>query len=595
MTSVMRMKSASTGCGYLMSQDHFTYGGKSDDTEEDRDSSSKPRKHMQTLENKGVILHELSNMNNSNKPAALYSVRRQFLNQGVVFDDVSHTQNTVPVPVAWSPGMMLNSNPLLMITPQKPSLSANEPFLSTKENILEPQSANKIPKPVAWSPGMTVKPDPNLFITPEKVPGKKIIASVSSDDRQTTENGSCDIRNIPTKTKNSYSVRFDLPSSTSEDESKDAFSETDSPITIRGRDLDVKEFSFESPDLKPFCFKKMYNPGIYSDDSSLDESILNPLPKASIDKSYRLQTSSGITKSLSDNSSIQASFCSELPNCTSVVTESAGNATKPCTFIADNFAKTVNKDAQSSVSSTRLHRMKPKSNSAVNTRTKALSEKKKMQLGPKFIGKSDRLSSQLSAAESPPEGPTVIREMKHHLLSTKYSFPFELTAAAEGSEYEHIFARPEFNTTLAMREELDNLQEQEVDVMKAVQATLARSEVKRAELNEKAAVYTNRMSGQFNNLIDLNTSVESLCDRVVRMRTSKIPGKRRVTHREKKFSESQRAPDLMEFFTSDLQKECPDLTLPGVTLVTSQPVTSPYETAFDLYRHNRLWQGIGDF
>lgn len=471
----MRMNSTSTGYGYLKSRGHVMYDGQSDDTEEDIDSlSSKPRKHMQALENKSVILHKVSNVNNNNKPAALDFVKRPILNQGGVFDDVPHTQNTVPVPMAWSPGMVFKSNPLLMITPQKPPLSENKPFLLTKENILEPQSANKVPIPIAWSPGMKVQTDPNLFITPEKVPGKKIIAGVSSDDRQTTENGSCGIRNIPAKTKNSYSVRFDLPSSTSEDESKDAFSETDSPITIRGRDLDAKELTFESPDLKPFCLKKTYNPGIYSDDSSLDESILNSLPKASVDKSYRIQTSSGITKSISDHSSIQANLCSDLTNCASDVTERA-----------DNFAKTDNKDTQLSVSSTMLHSVKPKSNSSVNTRTKVPNKSKKLQMGHKFVAKSDRLSSQLSAAESPPEDSTVIREMKHHLLSTKYSFPFELTAATEDSKYEHVFARPEFNSTLAMREELDNLQAQEVDVIKAVQATLARSEVKRAELNEK--------------------------------------------------------------------------------------------------------------
>ncbi|CAG5135592.1 unnamed protein product [Candidula unifasciata] len=593
MTLVRRMKSTASAFDRLRNQGHVksAAGQQPDSTKQDDDPSTKLRTRMQTLESKGVILHEVTNVNN-NKTAELTSVRRHVLNQGEVVDDAAHAQHKVPVPLAWSPGMTFKSNPLLMITPEKLPFSANENFLSTKENILEPQSANKIPKPTAWSPGMKIQPDPNLFITPEKTVGKKIIASVS-DSRQTTDTVSSSIQNIPAKVKNSYSVRFDLPSSTSEDESKDPLSETDSPITIRGRDLDVQGQSFESPEGKSFSFQKTYNPGIYSDESSLDESILNSRLNCSFDKSYKKQTSLGVTKSLCDNSNVPANVSSVLPNCTSDQNKSPSSEAKPCKS-TENFPKTGNMNAHLSVSSTWPQRINPKLKSAKNTRSKDLHDRKKLPVGDKFIAKADHMKSQLST-ELAPEGSVVIREMQSHQLSTKYSFPFELTATADDCEYEHVFARPEFNSTLAIRERLDNLQDQEVDVMKAVQDTLAKSEVKRSELNEKAAVYTNRLSGQFKNLVDLNTSVESLCDRIVRMRTSKVPCKRRAANTEKKFSESQRAPDLMEFFTSDLQKEYPDVTLPSVTEVTSQLMTSPPETTFDLYRHNRLWQGISDF
>ena len=54
-------------------------------------------------------------------------------------------------------------------------------------------------------------------------------------------------------------------------------------------------------------------------------------------------------------------------------------------------------------------------------------------------------------------------------------------------------------------------------------------------------------------------------------------------------------PDLMEFLPPGLQKESPDFSLPGIKPLKSGLRSAPHEIAFDLYRHNRVWQGISDY
>ena len=51
-------------------------------------------------------------------------------------------------------------------------------------------------------------------------------------------------------------------------------------------------------------------------------------------------------------------------------------------------------------------------------------------------------------------------------------------------------------------------------------------------------------------------------------------------------------PDLLEFFTEDLQKETADFTLPGIPNPVIETCKAPSLIAFDLYRHNRLWEGL---
>ena len=55
-----------------------------------------------------------------------------------------------------------------------------------------------------------------------------------------------------------------------------------------------------------------------------------------------------------------------------------------------------------------------------------------------------------------------------------------------------------------------------------------------------------------------------------------------------------REPDLMEFFSAELQPEAADLTLTGVQPFAESLSTANPILAFDLYRHNRAWDGLTD-
>uniref|UniRef100_A0A0B6ZSW0 Protein phosphatase 1 regulatory subunit 35 C-terminal domain-containing protein n=2 Tax=Arion vulgaris TaxID=1028688 RepID=A0A0B6ZSW0_9EUPU len=595
MTSSIGIKTAVSDYEHLNRKNHHRYVTEKQPnySSEDEDFLPlKPKKPAQIVTNKNIAFHEMTNVNN-NRVTESEIIGHNGIRSLDMFDDVGQSFSSVPVPVAWSPGMLVTSNPSLFITPQKPSIS-HEKFLTTKENVLVPHSANKIPKPVAWSPGMMAQLDPNLFITPEKHLAKKCIANVIGNEKENIiENENLSKHKVPTKNKEAHSVRFDLPSSTSGDETTDHLSESNSPITLRGCEMRTERQSFESPIWKTFSPQKSYNPCTYSDESSFDDSIVNSLPTAKKDSHYGLLKTFDAADSVSDNSIMQPNLTSsKLTTITSTVASIHSSVLKQHKQNEINQQLTTGRKRDTKSSNSKPHKIEH-SKSNILLASKAQNEKRKID--EKSKEGAHFLISSPSQHEQPTPGSTVIREMKNNLLSTEYSFPFELRTPGEDAEYEHIFARPEYNSTLKVRAELDTLYEQEVDVMKAVEVNLAKSEVKRIELNEKAAACTNRLSGQFKNLVDLNTSVESLCDRIVRMRTSKVPSKKKVTQEEKKSTGPTKTPDLMEFFTSDLQKEYPDFTLSGATIVTSKPLTSPKDIVFDLYRHNRLWQGINDF
>jgi len=51
-----------------------------------------------------------------------------------------------------------------------------------------------------------------------------------------------------------------------------------------------------------------------------------------------------------------------------------------------------------------------------------------------------------------------------------------------------------------------------------------------------------------------------------------------------------RAPDIMDFYTADLQKESPSVNLVAIPTFQLAPQTADPDRAFDLYRHIRTWE-----
>ncbi|XP_059160402.1 uncharacterized protein LOC131943992 isoform X2 [Physella acuta] len=455
--------------------------------------------------------------------------------------DHIQAESKIPVPTEWSPGMIPCSNHLLCVTPEKPQ----KDLADLKENILEPQDTNTIPQPAVWSPGMSFRPNPSLFVTPDQQ-ARRNISSRNSVDNDENMNVAENEKEKQLKSKEKLNVRFDLPSLSSGDETtEDIDLDCASPIT------GLDSSSCPSPVWKTFQHK-FYNPNYYSDDSVLEKSLDQPIANLT---------------------TLQSSLVNQTSKSNKPTAPGIAQPTDPASPGSQQIKGLL-------------------VNGPVVSR-KNMPGKQKCQTGAvqQALQEKPPALTQPSVLELPPV--SVVRESKSNFISTEYSFPF--SASPTGGEYEHIFARPEFNSTLKLRSELDSLFQGQLDLKKAVEVTLAKSEVKRSELNEKAANYTNRACKQFQNLVDIDTSLETLCDRVVRMRTSKAHSQRLLNLNNNKSSNAATVPDLMEFFSSDLQKETPSLKLLGTTTDTSKLHTSSATSVFDLYRHNRVWLGIHDF
>ncbi|GFS04521.1 phosphatase 1, regulatory subunit 35 [Elysia marginata] len=549
---------------------------------------------------------EARDSNTNNAAAGVVRVKNKIgLTQ--MLDDFGQLQalNKVPVPTAWSPSIKHAPNPALLVTPEKNVRLSNSSSNTGKENLIDLQTSSRVPVPVAWSPGMVLKPNPALMVTPDKETEKKTNASVTDTVRW---KGTVAEDFLTTRNKEKPTVRFDLPSASSGEETLDASQEFfaadafKSPITLKGCEL---EDSIEpaSPPWKAFSPQKAYDPNAYSDESALEDSIQSPSGTAK----YHSQHTNTAKKSLDIDESTSDRLADKLQE----LLMSSVNTTQPLATLSQQLVGLNEPESQTlditskadSPPSKKVmsaacmpHRLKPKK--ADNTYKQMT--KNKIALQGRLVAGPEFLRTPPSAYEPKPAElpqPQVLREWASSPEKNNYSFPFESEAGAGGGDLvsEHTFARPEYNSTLHVRSELDELCKREIDVEKAVATALTKSESKRTELSEKASIYTNRMSDQFGNLVNLDPSVENLCSRAVRMRTSKVRAKKVPSAAAKPSKSTHTPPDLMEFLPPDLQRESPAFSLPGIKKITSGLQGAPQEIAFDLYKHNRVWQGISDY
>lgn len=77
----------------------------------------------------------------------------------------------------------------------------------------------------------------------------------------------------------------------------------------------------------------------------------------------------------------------------------------------------------------------------------------------------------------------ITRESKKGHLDKDYEFPFEEPGESV-LEYEHVFARPEYNSTLRLRSEIEGIKKSSVDMSKALEKKLQISDTK-TNINEK--------------------------------------------------------------------------------------------------------------
>ncbi|XP_033763326.1 uncharacterized protein LOC117344617 [Pecten maximus] len=185
----------------------------------------------------------------------------------------------------------------------------------------------------------------------------------------------------------------------------------------------------------------------------------------------------------------------------------------------------------------------------------------------------------------------VTRESKDDLMSNEYKFPFSEESEAV-SEYEHVFTRPEYNSTLRMRTELEHIRASEVDVRRALERKLKTSNKKQTEIREKAASRVNQVEEEFAGLVSLHIPVDNLCSQAEKDRTSRVKASPAF---KPQVCKDRKEPDLMELFIPDLQKQYPELSVPGLAVPTESLSTASQHSAFDLYRHNRVWDRTSNF
>lgn len=149
-----------------------------------------------------------------------------------------------------------------------------------------------------------------------------------------------------------------------------------------------------------------------------------------------------------------------------------------------------------------------------------------------------------------------------------------------------LFAQPKLHSTLIIAEKIKALQKKRPDLTRELKKSLVKKE-QRDKINEKAASKVDIRSNKdlYPGLISLDVSNFELAEAAIVQRTTKIK------HTKKKQTTSGLEPDLLEFFTEDQQKETADFSLPGIPNPAIETCKAPSLIAFDLYRHNRMWEG----
>ncbi|XP_070206618.1 uncharacterized protein [Littorina saxatilis] len=200
----------------------------------------------------------------------------------------------------------------------------------------------------------------------------------------------------------------------------------------------------------------------------------------------------------------------------------------------------------------------------------------------------------------------VVREAPLRPKLSDYVFPFR---AEEGGPTDNPLARPEFNSTVKMAsdnplarpefnstvkmgQELRAAKAKRSDTWGAVNNTLKTSHRKRTQIQEKASSKVN-MELQwevYSDLVEVDVPLDDLCHDLEHRVALKAPASK-PAHGKVPVG---REPDLMEFFVPDIQQELPHLTLTGIQPITENLSTANPLLAFDLYRHNRSWDGLAD-
>ncbi|CAH1793166.1 unnamed protein product, partial [Owenia fusiformis] len=162
-----------------------------------------------------------------------------------------------------------------------------------------------------------------------------------------------------------------------------------------------------------------------------------------------------------------------------------------------------------------------------------------------------------------------------------YQFPFETRSYLKKdvlSELpESVLTRPEYNTSVKLKKEIDELKSRELTITDSIIKKATTSKVK-ARVEEKVSKKLNAKTAGFRSLTSVEVPGDEFLEAVAYEQASraaqlKSDGKAAKTSSKPKPS----PPDLMEFFSSDLQKDTASWSL-GEPPKPHKLRTAPFET-----------------
>lgn len=454
-------------------------------------------------------------------------------------DSLPFCQSQVPAWKVQVPTLLTGPDPDLCLTPEK--------GLSNR-NISDISLLSQPPAPTQEKQHHLIGPDPQLAVTPEK-------QFINNQEYKSNLKQDCDIN---FKSKKSHRVRFNVEDKKSRQ--SDVISQSDGKY-------DAGQYSLSSKTYKPFSycnqedfsteendddFKFPDNKQIYSFNTQNDDvGVKKPFAFSMKDDGK----DSGIE--LCDRTTFNEDQGQYVPILPEVIPDSTPelDISPDLSTVKVKSGKTSNTIVKTDLSSA----TNPKSKSGKNSKRKV----------------------------------RITRESKKGQLDKDYEFPFDEPGESV-LEYEHVFARPEYNSTLRLRSEIESIKKCSVDMSKALEKKLQISDTK-TNINEKAAAHVNTDT-QFTGLVSLEVPLEDLCA-TAEKETEEKWRYLKPSHTKYKVSRSKDAkePDLLEFFTPDCQRETLELSVPSPATPFESLATANHMSAFDLYRHNRVWDGSSNF
>ncbi|XP_005999850.1 protein phosphatase 1 regulatory subunit 35 [Latimeria chalumnae] len=150
---------------------------------------------------------------------------------------------------------------------------------------------------------------------------------------------------------------------------------------------------------------------------------------------------------------------------------------------------------------------------------------------------------------------------------------------------------PEYNTTLALRQELQGLQQEGFDAKAAAVEQLKKSSVARRCLEGKIAEGVNFPRDQqlFCGLVSLEVPVDHVLSAAVQEKL--VLTRTRSENKKDSSSSGTEGPNTMAFYNpSELISETPFLRVEGLPPLKLQPQVKPAAAAFDSYRKLNQWE-----